>query len=86
MSDDKTDENPFSFMHFVKNKKEGLDDPDVDNKSGSRPQQPRSDEVNVNELPFPEVGETGVKKRTKGINIYCTISRNSLLIKIYDRN
>lgn len=66
MSDDKTDENPFSFMHFVKNKKEGLDDPDVDNKSGSRPQQPRSDEVNVNELPFPEVGETGVKKRTKG--------------------
>ncbi len=69
MSDDKTDENPFSFKHFIKNKEEGvsLDNPDVI-KPGSQPKQAGSDEPSVKntELPFPEVGETGIKKRTKG--------------------
>ena len=69
MSDDKTDENPFSFKHFIKNKKEGvsLENPD-ENKSGCRPKQTGSDQpyVQNSELPFPEVGETAIKTRTKG--------------------
>ena len=73
MSDDKTDENPFSFKHFIKKKEVvSLENAEV-NKSGSRPiKQAGSDETNAqdNELPFPEVGETAIKKRTKG-NVYC---------------
>ena len=67
MSDENTDENPFSFKHFIKNKKDTVDlvsAPEENFKSGS-------DVVNVknnDELPFPEVGESGVKKKTKGIH------------------
>ena len=69
MSDNKTDENPFSFKHFIKNKKEevSLEYPE-ENKSGSRPKQAGFDQpanVQNNELPFPEVGETAIKTRTK---------------------
>ena len=68
MSDDRTDENPFSFKHFIKNKNET---PSVDNSAEIASRKVASDEPNNskgNELPFPEVSESVVltKKRTKG--------------------
>ena len=74
MSDDNTDdhENPFSFKHFIKNKKEtqNLDSPDKNISVSSITQEGSKDvHVKINELPFPEVSETTAKKRTKGIVI-----------------
>ena len=67
MSDEKADENPFSFKHFIKNKKETLHLDSSDEKiPGSLLSQTGSSEAHTknDELPFPEVTET--KKRTKG--------------------
>ena len=71
MNDDKSDENPFSFKHFIKNKNEDLDYQDKNVPSRLPGKQAGIDEPNVqnDELPFPEVCEiTGTKKKAKGIN------------------
>lgn len=62
MSHEKHDDNPFSFKHFIKNKKESL----TDNRETSRFGSNNDDEPNVyNQSPFPEVNGIG-KKKDKG--------------------
>ncbi|XP_028416263.1 uncharacterized protein LOC114540188 [Dendronephthya gigantea] len=68
MCDDKNDENPFSFKHFVKHKNEDLDyqDKRLPNKQAGTNVSNVSN-VQNDELPFPEVSETtGTKKKGKG--------------------
>lgn len=73
MSDDATEENPFSFKHFVKTiSKETLENP-RDNEIEERSEVPVSINGQANgiiqlntDIPFPEVDKTVQKRQVKG--------------------